>query len=395
MKVWFVTHYGAAGYGSNLSLLNLLDGLRGTGIQPRVLMPEAGDLGTELTRLGVPFLAEQFRWWVTPRPRPLAGVWRLVRNLRVLPGMAARLAADGCDLVYTNSSVIGFGTLLARRLRRPHVWHLREFVNRGQGYHFDWGHGALRRSVARSAASICVSRAVQDHHVPAPARERSRVVYNGVLREAEFDRWRAAREAGRTGRGDEFTMVLVGLIAPFKGQSLAIEALAGLRRAGCRARLILVGGGDGAYADHCRQLAAESGVADQVEWWGYRKDVLEAYARADAALGCSPEGIGRVAFEAMAAGLPLIALNAGAAAEHIHHERTGLLFTGGPAELAGCLRRLMDEPALADRLGGRAWTDARQRFTVERCAAEVRAVLLRAAAGSPAPEGAATASPAQ
>lgn len=351
MNVWFVAHENQAAYGSNLSLLNLLDGLRGSGIQPRVLVPEAGDLGAELTRLGVPFLAERFWWWVTPRPRPLAGVWRLVRNLRVLPGLAARLAAGGCDLVYTNSSVIGFGALLARRLRRPHVWHLREFANRGQGYHFDWGHAALRRSVARSAASICVSRAVQDHHVPAEARDRSRVIFNGVLREAEFDRWRAAREAGRADRGDEFTVALVGLIAPFKGQSLAIEALAELRRAGRRARLILVGGGFEAYADHCRQLAAENGVADQVEWWGYRKDVLEAYARADAALGCSPEGIGRVAFEAMAAGLPLIALNAGATAEHIQHERTGLLFTGGPAELAGCLRRLMDEPTLAERLG--------------------------------------------
>ena len=75
------------------------------------------------------------------------------------------------------------------------------------------------------------------------------------------------------------------------------------------------------------------------------------------------EGLGSAALAAMAAGVPVIASRVGGLPEAIEHERTGLLID--PTELAGAVRRLLDDPAAAAEMGRRGRELVQEKFTVE------------------------------
>jgi glycosyltransferase involved in cell wall biosynthesis len=65
-----------------------------------------------------------------------------------------------------------------------------------------------------------------------------------------------------------------------------------------------------------------------------------------------PEPFGQVVVEAMAAGLPVVAVDGGGPAEIVTHELDGLLYPAGDVDvLAARLRRLAADAPLRARLG--------------------------------------------
>lgn len=128
-------------------------------------------------------------------------------------------------------------------------------------------------------------------------------------------------------------------------------------------------------ADHPRaprlRLAGAGPLADELAAWraGLRHPErvrIEGFVEAPEAflagldlllMPSHAEGFGLAAAEAQAAGLPVIAADASSLPEIVKDGETGLLVPpGDAAALAAALRRLLDDPALARRLGaaGRA-----------------------------------------
>jgi hypothetical protein len=81
------------------------------------------------------------------------------------------------------------------------------------------------------------------------------------------------------------------------------------------------------------------------------------------------EGLGSAVLLAMAAGVPVIASNVGGLPEIVEHESTGLLTANTPDAIAGAVRRLMQDRALAQSMAARARTLAQERFSVEQMVA--------------------------
>jgi glycosyltransferase involved in cell wall biosynthesis len=113
------------------------------------------------------------------------------------------------------------------------------------------------------------------------------------------------------------------------------------------------------YAETLGRLVETLGITSRVEFRGFVEDVSRELARLDILVHASvlPEPFGQVVLEAMAAGLPVVAANAGGPAEVVTDEVNGLLYpTGDERALANALRRLAGDPALRDQLGqaGRA-----------------------------------------
>ncbi len=75
------------------------------------------------------------------------------------------------------------------------------------------------------------------------------------------------------------------------------------------------------------------------------------------------EGLGSAALAAMAAGVPVVASRVGGLPEAVEHECTGLL--AGKSEIAGALRRLLDDPAAAAEMGRKGRERVQRTFTVE------------------------------
>jgi glycosyltransferase involved in cell wall biosynthesis len=164
-------------------------------------------------------------------------------------------------------------------------------------------------------------------------------------------------------------VLAVGRLAPNKRLDDVLRAFALLQRALPRTRLLLAGD-DGlrAYADALRGLARSLRARDVVFCGRVDEDELRsAYALADVLVSLSEhEGYGVPLVEAMLAGVPVVAYDAGAVAETMAGAGV-LLRDKSPAVVAAVIERLFgDEPLRAAVLA-----------TQERVAARVRATDYR------------------
>nr|NIP82929.1 glycosyltransferase [Gemmatimonadota bacterium]NIQ58947.1 glycosyltransferase [Gemmatimonadota bacterium]NIU79137.1 glycosyltransferase [Gammaproteobacteria bacterium]NIX47842.1 glycosyltransferase [Gemmatimonadota bacterium]NIY12207.1 glycosyltransferase [Gemmatimonadota bacterium] len=166
----------------------------------------------------------------------------------------------------------------------------------------------------------------------------------------------------------------------YKRVDLPIRAVALLRRQAVDVRLIVAGTGD--HAAPLRELVAELGIGDAVEFAGFVSEdrKLELFRRAWVHVLTSPkEGWGITNLEAAACGTPTVASDSPGLRDSVVDGETGFLVPHGdvPA-LAGRLRALIEDRALVERMGA----DARRfalRFTWDRAASETEAFLREAA----------------
>lgn len=77
------------------------------------------------------------------------------------------------------------------------------------------------------------------------------------------------------------------------------------------------------------------------------------------------EGLGSAALMAMSAGVPVIASRVGGLPEVIAHGENGVLVENSPRAVAAAMRRLLDDAALARRLGAQGRRTVEERFTVD------------------------------
>jgi glycosyltransferase involved in cell wall biosynthesis len=117
---------------------------------------------------------------------------------------------------------------------------------------------------------------------------------------------------------------------------------------------------------------------------GFRGEVDDVLGAADALVVPStlPEPLGLVALEGAAAGLPVVASDAGGLREVVEHGRTGLLVApGDPAALASALDGLARDPGMASALGAAGAARVARRFTAARMVEELEALYGRLARG--------------
>jgi glycosyltransferase involved in cell wall biosynthesis len=371
--------------GAALSLLGLVDGLPAHGLVPHVVLQTGSPVAAAVLGRGVPLAQLPMRRWMEPRTTalwPAQALGRLAVNLACLPGLLRQLRAWQVDLIVTNGSIQPLGAFAAALLGRPHVWIVREFGLLDYDSPPDFGRPVFEYWLRRAAGVIAVSEAVRRVVLGNLPPERVDVIHNGVAFAAELDTLRSrAREQRR--EDGRFTFLLIGRIRPKKGQESAIRAFSRVAGRFPGARLEIVGSGEAADVQRCRALVDDLGLAGRVELRDYVADPWPCFLRADAVLMCSEwEAMGRVTAEAMAAGRPVIGHDRGGTSELIRHEQTGLLYRGGDEALADCMRRFLEAPAWVRELGEQAWQDARERFTIERYASRVAAVLRAAAAAA-------------
>lgn len=367
MRVLLVTHYGDL-YGANRSLLDLIEGSAGLGIEHFVLAPETGELTSALEGLGVPWRVLPYKRWLhTSRLKAPA---RLAANILTLPWLVSQARRWDIDLVHSNSSSTPVGAWLAHILGKPHVWHLREFGWEDYRLRCDLGQTAFCGLLRSSTAVVAVSEALK-RSVVGRANIPVRVVYNGVVSRHRFDR--LASVPAESARRDGYTFALLGLLIENKGQEQAIQALAQIREKAGHARLVLAGReAQPGYARHLEHRVSALNLEDRVEFLGHVADPFRVILSADAVLMCSPcEAFGRVTAEAMACGRPVIAYRGGATPEIVDAEVNGLLYDGRDEDLAACMERFMERPEWAVGLGKAGREKAGREYTVESCARRV------------------------
>lgn len=175
--------------------------------------------------------------------------------------------------------------------------------------------------------------------------------WNGCLPNA-LARAPQPRGAGR--RMDRLVVGGAGMLVPWKGWDLVLEALARLPAA-VRERVEFrhIGASDGSAASRAHAAALQErmralGLERQVRWLGWQS-ASEAWLRTlDCALVASRrEPFSMVALEALFAGVPVIAADDGGPRDFVREGESGWFFrSGDAADLARVLERLATTDAL-------------------------------------------------
>jgi glycosyltransferase involved in cell wall biosynthesis len=188
---------------------------------------------------------------------------------------------------------------------------------------------------------------------------------------------------------DAPVLVMAGRLVPFKGMDDAVRALALAPAAGWH--LVSVGSDDHAApgeTERLRSLAARLGVTERVHFAGQVDQVSHWLAGFDAlAVLTKPgfkgapekEGFGTSAFEAMVAGIPVVAVGGGAVVRRLEG-RAGIgVPPGSPEAVAEALGRLSD-PEVRRAAGEAGRALVADHPDLERCAEMLIDVLEAAAA---------------
>lgn len=200
-----------------------------------------------------------------------------------------------------------------------------------------------------------------------------------------YDRIEARRHLGLP--EDEPILLQLGRMVPRKGVDTVIRALGCLRRAGQKAKLIIVGGnaetpdaGNTPEIGRLQQIAAAEQVTDSVLFTGRKsRDELRYYYAASNMFITTPwyEPFGITPLEAMACGIPVIGSNTGGIKYSVAHGRTGFLVPPkDPINLAGRITHLIKHPSLGLRMGKSGLKRVYRLFTWEKIARQMHDVYV-------------------
>jgi L-malate glycosyltransferase len=362
--------------GAERSLLTLLGAL-GEAVEPAVACPD-GELADELATAGIERLPihgtqASFRLHPLHTSRGLVEIGRSALQVRRL------VARRRPDLVHANTTRAALLALLAReRSGPPTVAHIRDWAPEGR-----FSRTVLGTIARRADAVLANSAYVAAQFDGLPLRRPVSVVHNPV----DLGRFDPAAADGAALRREldlpagAPVLSVVAQLTPWKGQDDAIRALAALRESGHDAVLCLAGSAkfaaagtqfDNAAYERClHELVAELGLADRVRFLGERSDVPAVLAATDVLLMPSwREAFGRIAIEAMAMGVPVLATDVGGPAEIVRSGVDGLLAPPrDPARWARELAPLLESPELRARMGESARRRAAD-FSMQAHAAE-------------------------
>lgn len=296
-------------------------------------------------------------------------MWPRARALRRI------IDQKGVDLLHTNIRV-GHdreGIVAAKMAGIPCVCHIRDFEQ------LNW----FDKKLAEMADSfIYISKAVQKCHLEAGVPGgKGRVVYNAVDVSAftsELDAVQGRQSFNLA--DDDLAVGIVGRLERWKGQEVFLRAMSLVRDTVPHAKGIVIGDPVPYDLDYSHLLLALRDalrLSEYIIFSGFRRDVPTVMSALDVLVlaSTSPEPFGRVLIEAMAAGKPVVATDAGAVREVIEDGVHGLLVSPGDVRaLAEAIVRVLTHRDLAVAMGQRGQAWVRERFNVQQYVDGVQAV---------------------
>jgi glycosyltransferase involved in cell wall biosynthesis len=243
-----------------------------------------------------------------------------------------------------------------------------------------------RRARDASFIATCTGHNVEYLRSILPERDHDKVhlAYHGV------DLVRFGKRSAPPPAGNGVFILSVGRLVPKKGHDDLIDALAILAGKGVPFRCEIVGGGP--LHDELQERIDRLGLSGQVTLVGAKAqvDLIEYYRRADI-FALAPrvvangdrDGIPNVLAEAMAIGVPVVGTAVSGIPELIRNGESGLLVEpNAPGEMAAALARLVEDPALRERLACGARAALERNFDCLKTTRELRRLMRACANGA-------------
>ena len=344
MRVIQIANASSIG-GGNRSLLQLNGVLRSRRTTLHVVIPSVGPMEDACLNESISYECASPRQPSWTRPDLLWADYRRWRE---------RLIRTSTDIVHANDvTTARWVALAAWRGRVPLVCHVRFPPDKAE---IAW---AFRR-LPKPAALIFNSYALRnqcgaDFEQACPGAEQF-VIHNAVdLKQFQ----------PRPKRSQKKRVGILANLTPVKGHHDFLRMARRLLDQGVDAEYWIIGEDiqDSGYGVESKRLCRELGLADSVQFLGYRTDVANLLNELDVLVCASHvEPFGRCLIEAMACVKPVVATRVGGIPEVVDDEITGILVPpGSPQKLADAASRLLNDRELSARMGNAG------RRRVERC----------------------------
>lgn len=176
---------------------------------------------------------------------------------------------------------------------------------------------------------------------------------------------------------------IIAMMRGDKGHRYFLDAAFEVLKTHPEARFALVGEGIGGrrVERECRERIAAAGEEKRILMTGYRDDIPRVMAGLDLVVVASVEveAQSRIVPQAFATRRAVVATRVGGIPELVEDGVNGLLAPPGDgAALAAAMRRLLDDPALRERLAAAGYATAKARLSMERMMRDTLAVYARA-----------------
>lgn len=349
-----VLHSSSDLYGASKIVQHTIKALSEANYRVILCLSEEGPLADEVRKVGVDVriirLGVLRRRYLSP-----AG---LLNRIFVIGIAVAQLVSlcrqERPSLVYSNTTGVLVGALVARLMRVPHLWHVHEIIlsPRLMRVVLGWAIKTL------SDRTIVVSDAVKAHwnSINPSQPEKLLVVRNGIAVEDFAVRGAEALRA-ELGLKGHIAIGMVGRVHYWKGQDYFIRIAAELVRRYPDTRFVMVGDAFPGYEylyEQLKTLAVDLGVSENIIDLRYRSDIPRILAVLDIFVLPSilPDPLPTVVLEAMAASKPVVATAHGGAVEMVVDGVTGFHIPwDNPKSVVEILEPLMNDPALRIAMG--------------------------------------------
>ncbi|WP_303316566.1 glycosyltransferase family 4 protein [Flavivirga abyssicola] len=361
MKILFVTHYSFL-YGANKSLLQLLIDLRAYyGVEALVIVPQKGTFSDQLEENKIDYLIFRYYNWLNANTF-IKSKTKLILNKFLFKRIFSSLKqiSFSCDLIHTNSSVTNLGGYLSKKMKTPHVWHIREYGQDDFNIKYYTGIKSAGNYFSSNASIvIAISKDLKKYYSQYINPEKIRVVYNGIKLKENFVKEYNNDKALR--------ICVLGVISENKNQIEVIKALSYLKNTKKNSNFVLyiVGDGTGKYMQFLKEFVKKEKLDKNIFFKGYISDVDVFLKTIDLGVVSSQrEAFGRVTVEFMMNKIPVIASNTGANKEIIVSKDLGYLYTlGNFKQLAEIIHNIDQNREDLKLIGNSAYDHAVNNFS--------------------------------
>jgi glycosyltransferase involved in cell wall biosynthesis len=327
IKVLYVIHANVpnSANGSNVALLNIIDEMIKHDVEPMVVAAQYGSLCEELEKRKIAFKIIQHHCHVYPKVKSWKNALAFSPRLFILliKNYISELQLKTIvnkfqpDLIHTNIGQIHIGYNVAKKLKIPHVWHIREYQDLGLGMKpFPSKKGFMNKLNSPSNNTIAITKGIFNHF---NMSKNARVIYDGVMKEKKIQFIEK--------KSNYF--LFLGRLNEQKGIWELVMAFIDFASFNEDFELLIAGDGSEIFINELKDIVDRSSFAKRIHFLGFRKDISELLSKATALIVPSKhEGFGFITVEAMFNGCLVVGNNSSGTKEILEGENLGILYTG-------------------------------------------------------------------
>ena len=369
-------HGSADLYGSDITLLQLVERLNKKYFNSSIVLPLYGPLVSQLEKEGG-------RVYVIDMPKIARQSYNLkglisfaIKSVRSIFMLRKIIKENHISLIHSNTMAVFSGAILCRICGVRHLWHVHEIIT----------HPALIRNLlpwlVYGTSDMVIANSYRTarwlKEVCPKIDSKTKVVLNGV----DNSRFHPGIEPKSFQKdlsinSHEILVGLIGRISRLKGQKVFVEAAEVVLAQMENLRFVIVGdpplGQEHFLRDLKNVVKGLPKASKKVQIIPFREDIEKVYAACDILIipSTEPESFSLVAAEAMAMAKPVIASAHGNLIDIVLDGITGILVKPGDVQgLARAILRLANNKELRQRMGRNGYERQRKLFSVDRYVTE-------------------------